>query len=243
MKQYYIYLDDQQVGPLTPEELQQHKITTETMIWFEGLADWQKANTIEDLKPLFKAVPPPINRLAATPPPQPIPQIQYAAPSQYNEDEPSKILGIRKNIFMYCVLGIAFIICISAFSSYNNDEALEKAQKEEQLNTYNEKLKEQEQAIKEQNERIAEQERIEKERIIREKEIARQKRITEISDQLIVAYQNLDNAKRQLNDATAFKLLRSSGKRHREISAAEEQVTIWQGQINELESEMRKINP
>ncbi|TRW24712.1 DUF4339 domain-containing protein [Flavobacterium zepuense] len=240
MKQYYIYLDDQQVGPLTTDELQQHKITAETMIWFEGLTDWQKANTIEDLKSLFKAIPPPIHKVVATsPPPQPIPQIQYTAPSQYDEDEPSKILGIRKNIFMYCVLGIAFIICISAFSSYNNEEA----QKEEQLNSYNEKLKEQEQAIKEQNERIAEQERIEKERIIREKEIARQKRITEISDQLIVAYQNLDKAKRQLNDATAFKLLRSSGERHRQISAAEEQVTIWQGQINELESEMRKINP
>jgi len=214
MKQYYIYLDGQQVGPLTPEELQQYKITTETMIWFEGLADWQKANTIEDLKPLFKAVPPPIHKVVATPPPQIIPTAQvretHSSIIQPDSFNTSKVFGIRRKVLLYFILGILLITGISAFKNHieNNDRL-----------SYESEM------------RIAEQERI-----------AREQKIKELTSQIVVAKQNLDIAKQQLHDASAFKLLRGSNKRHKDISDAEEVVSSWQNHLNDLENQLRSIH-
>ena len=240
MKQYYIYLGTEQIGPLSFDELTGHKITTETMVWFEGLAEWQKANTLEELKPLFKALPPPLHKTvsaAVSPPPVQLSEPQYTPASYADDIEPRKILGLKKNIFVYAVLGLAFIICISAFSSISNDK------EEVQTEQLNQKLLDQEKALEQQNERIAEQERLEKERVERERKIALKNRITEIAGQLTTAYQKLEKEKRHLDDVSAFKFLRSNSKRHEEISEAESKVTGWQNEITELETEMKKINP
>lgn len=60
MSNFYIHKDDQQQGPFTIDELKDLKITRETMVWFEGADDWKKAVEIEQLKEIFKSIPPPI---------------------------------------------------------------------------------------------------------------------------------------------------------------------------------------
>lgn len=241
MKQYYIHIGAEQKGPLSFEDLKNQLITSDTMVWYEGMVDWQKANSLEELKPLFKTTPPPLYK--PTPIPPPVYTEEYSPPT-YNPDtnEPVKILGIRKNIFIYGVLGLAFIICISAFSSIQSTTQ-ENTQTKEQLEVYNQKLEEQQKAIDEQNARIAEQERLEKKRVEKERRLAIAKRIDEISNQLAVAYENLDKAKFQLHDASAFKLLRSSERRHEQVGAAETVVKSWENEIAQLEKDMRRINP
>ena len=44
MKKYFIYENQQQAGPFTFEELASKNIKAETPVWFEGLADWQRAD-------------------------------------------------------------------------------------------------------------------------------------------------------------------------------------------------------
>jgi len=72
MKKYYINIANQQQGPYSLEDLKEKGITRETMVWFEGAENWQRANKIDELKDLFKTIPPPITTSnTATPPPLP----------------------------------------------------------------------------------------------------------------------------------------------------------------------------
>ena len=47
MKKFYIFINEEQIGPLSIEELKQYKISKETKVWFEELEDWKNANEIE----------------------------------------------------------------------------------------------------------------------------------------------------------------------------------------------------
>ncbi|MDR1340334.1 MAG: DUF4339 domain-containing protein [Prevotellaceae bacterium] len=51
MEQYY-YLDgnNQQQGPISPSEFRQHGITLRTKVWKQGMADWQMAWTLPELR-------------------------------------------------------------------------------------------------------------------------------------------------------------------------------------------------
>ena len=61
MSKFHIYKDEQQQGPFTLDELRDLKITRETMVWFEGEDNWKAAVEIEELKEIFKSVPPPLH--------------------------------------------------------------------------------------------------------------------------------------------------------------------------------------
>lgn len=72
MKNYYIHNGTEQQGPFNIDELKSKNITPETMVWYEGLENWQQANVIVELKDLFKSIPPPIQTAKPiTPPPLP----------------------------------------------------------------------------------------------------------------------------------------------------------------------------
>ncbi len=61
MSKFHIHKDEQQQGPFTLDELRDLKITRETMVWFEGEDNWKAAVEIEELKEIFKSVPPPLH--------------------------------------------------------------------------------------------------------------------------------------------------------------------------------------
>lgn len=62
MKQYYYSNGSKQFGPYSLEELKDHQITMNTLIWYEGLSDWTKANQIDELAKAIKAIPPPLTK-------------------------------------------------------------------------------------------------------------------------------------------------------------------------------------
>ena len=52
----YFFIDPstkQQNGPFSPDELKQKGVTTGTMVWCSGMADWTAAGAVEELAPLF----------------------------------------------------------------------------------------------------------------------------------------------------------------------------------------------
>jgi len=227
------------MGPFNFEELKGKNLSRETLIWFEGMERWQKADTIDALKILFKALPPPLPTIALTPPPLPLPQKgekEYIQTNITEENEYRKILGIKRTFFIYGAAAVILILGISAFNSYKNTEI-----EEQKHELYDQQLDEQKAEIEQQNARIAEQERLEKERIEREKRIARENRVKEITGQLTANYQNLEKAKKDLHNVSAFKLLRTSSERHEQISEAEANVSYWQNEINLLETEMKNL--
>ncbi|MFP4381841.1 MAG: SPFH domain-containing protein [Candidatus Sumerlaeia bacterium] len=61
---YYCAINGQQAGPFDAQALQQkvqsQEVTRDTLVWKEGMAGWTKAGEVDDLKPMFGSVPPPI---------------------------------------------------------------------------------------------------------------------------------------------------------------------------------------
>lgn len=235
MKTFFLFIDDEQQGPFNLEELKTKKITRTTKVWFEGLEDWKNADEIEELKSLFVSVPPPIKTLP-TPPP-----IKKALPEIEVEEE-DKILGVRKKTFFISV-GIFVLLLSLTFKmmqSFQKDK-IERENKETEI--YNEQLKIQNEEIAKQKAIIAEKERLEQERIEREREKARQKRINEIVNEMNIAHEELRKANKKLVNVTEFKFLRTANERESQIALAQEDISIWENNIEELEKEMKRLNP
>lgn len=76
-KDYFFSKDNQQAGPVDLESIKKNiaegVITSETLVWCEGMDDWRPAAQIQELSSLFKigGQPPPLPRNPATPPPLP----------------------------------------------------------------------------------------------------------------------------------------------------------------------------
>lgn len=62
MKEYYFLNGKDQKGPLTIDQLSSKELTSETLIWTEGMENWTKLKDIPELAQTIKlkSVPPPI---------------------------------------------------------------------------------------------------------------------------------------------------------------------------------------
>jgi len=220
MKNYYVELNGQQSDALSFEELKDKNITRDTLVWYEGLDGWKKAGSLDELQQLFKSFPPPIKK--ETPPPV------YIV-----EEKPSFMSENRNKILL---VSLSFVLLLVLFFSFNDRSKTDMEIKTRE-NSY--LIDEQQKQLEEQKAKIAEQERLEKERAERE----RQDRIKELTALIIAAEQNVENAKRQLNDATSFQMLRSRGERNDEINAANENLEARNKELDALVKELEKLNP
>ena len=63
-KFYYLAVDGEQAGPFTmaglKEQLDADSLARDTLVWTEGLADWAKAEDLDELAPLLAQMPPPL---------------------------------------------------------------------------------------------------------------------------------------------------------------------------------------
>lgn len=50
---YYLFINDQQVGPVGQSELLSHGLTPSTMVWRDGMAVWNRAQDVPELMPLL----------------------------------------------------------------------------------------------------------------------------------------------------------------------------------------------
>jgi hypothetical protein len=70
----YFYINNitkQQNGPFTPEQLKNHNINSDTMVWCAGMTDWVRAGSVQELEFLFNPnVQSPINQQQPVNPPQ-----------------------------------------------------------------------------------------------------------------------------------------------------------------------------
>jgi TM2 domain-containing membrane protein YozV len=124
---YYIAVGADRKGPFPKEQLLAEGLRADTLVWTEGMADWQAASTVPELSDLF-----------AQPQPAPYPDpaaraLPYATPGQpigyqsippYNQSEVNgkKIaaglcgillgaLGIHKFVLGFTSAGIIMIVC------------------------------------------------------------------------------------------------------------------------------------
>ena len=98
MTQYYLHDGNQELGPLSLEQLKGHRLNSYSKIWHEGLVDWTNAGDIRELAAyLSRRTPPPFEsafsqRAPLTPPPaKPAPNF------------------LKKNPNLYALIGVAVI--------------------------------------------------------------------------------------------------------------------------------------
>ena len=247
MKKYYIFINEEQLGPFDIDELKTKNISRETEVWFEGLEKWKNAGEIEELKTILPSTRPPINSLASKTSKQKIKNKQSTFikkdDDDDDDDETPKILGLKKNVFFGVLSILILLVGIIYFNNLQRNNKIELTQQTQQSEKHNQQLEQQRKEIEEQNIRLAEQEKIEAQRIAREKKQAIDDRLFKIRDLLSTNYQNLEIAKQKLNYVSSFKLLRTSSERNDQISSAQNEVDYCNDQIEKLEAEFEKINP
>ena len=115
--EFFIIENGQQVGPLTIAQLAEKKITAETLVWREGMPDWQPAWKVDELRYILgetKTVPP-------VPPVPPVtPNEQGYQASQPNQGGNQADLPKNPKRYLVCkVLGILFILLLIVMAVTN----------------------------------------------------------------------------------------------------------------------------
>jgi hypothetical protein len=60
LTKYYIVKNGEKIGPFSLTELHNQYINNDTLVWYHGLENWVKAETIEKLSEVLEQTPPPI---------------------------------------------------------------------------------------------------------------------------------------------------------------------------------------
>ena len=82
---YFILINNQQQGPYTLDELRSRNITSATLVWKEGMADWTPAWKVAELVSLFHADA--ADNAQTTPPPAPSAGATGAATAPYAAEQ------------------------------------------------------------------------------------------------------------------------------------------------------------
>jgi hypothetical protein len=100
MSQYYYTDGKERYGPFTLEQLKEKNIGGDTLVWKEGMADWQPANSLPD----FQTISPPVSTL------QPPPAMPYSAPFPTAAPKNWLVESILVTLLCCLPLGIVGII-------------------------------------------------------------------------------------------------------------------------------------
>ena len=131
MRLYFYAENDQQFGPFNLDELKTKRLKKSTLIWTEGMQDWENAEEIAELKSIIIPEPPPLPKKQINTPK--IETIQIKQP--YNQNSNSKYdLTYEKEVeaTFFGILLIAIpllvkftgILTFDTEESYNNTRAL-----------------------------------------------------------------------------------------------------------------------
>jgi hypothetical protein len=227
MQKFYIHKDDQQQGPFTTEELKDLKITRETMVWFEGADNWKKAIEVDDLKEIFKSVPPPLQTNPPLMPPPLVDNKPKEVTKPTVDEKPTK----KKPTLIIVVVAILLVGGLGTFI-YTNQQA---------------KQAEIQRQLEEQNVKIQEQERIEAARLAeeeRQKRAAnaaqRQAELESLNYDYDQAVTNLRAAKIRLDEIQQFQLLRTASEKQQQVQGQLETIRFWENEVDQLKKEIDK---
>lgn len=99
----YFYIDaaGQQKGPITPNNFMPLGLTADTLIWKNGMTDWQAAGTLPELTSYLHPIP--------VPPPLPTPPpLAYAPPRPAGKKPANYLIWSLLNL-AFCCLPLGFV--------------------------------------------------------------------------------------------------------------------------------------
>ena len=231
MKKYFLHDGTESSGPFDFEELIAQKITPKTPIWFEGMEKWKFAGEIPELQSIFKVSPPPLNIKKEEPKPQ------------KTEVKPAKkqIFGLSRPTFFIICAAIVLLAGISYLKNLQENRSRELRIKNHKTEVENYQLELKEKEIEEQKKMQAEAEKAAAERALEQQKQAKTDRIIEIDKLIAIAQSNLEASKRKLNNASGFKILRTSTEKKEELNALQLQIDSIYKDIDHLKIESNQL--
>lgn len=119
MKYFILDSNSQQLGPFSIYELKDRGIDEKTLVWTDGMADWQPAWQVEEIKKLI------FDQPTGTPPPPPHPEEpQYAQPMPQPQERKrpwAAIIGIAVAVV------VLFILTLTNPNRRDHEDALARA--------------------------------------------------------------------------------------------------------------------
>ena len=85
MASWYVYQNNVQTGPVSADQLSGMGLTPATLVWREGMEQWQPAGQVSELAFLFEVHAEEAASFTTTPPPSPGAEA-YAGSRQYQND-------------------------------------------------------------------------------------------------------------------------------------------------------------
>lgn len=108
MERKYYYTDgNTQFGPFSFNDLDNEKVTPETLFWYQGLNEWMKGRDIPELQPIFNLRPPVQYNYSSNFPPPPPPNNKRI---QVTSNEPTASNGFRNMVFAAVVIAAIYFI-------------------------------------------------------------------------------------------------------------------------------------
>lgn len=90
MKQFFIIKDNQNVGPMTPDQLVQFGLQPNSLVWTEGMAEWMPASQVPELMPYLGQAQPAAPAQPQQPYQQPYQQPAQQQPYQQPYQQPAQ---------------------------------------------------------------------------------------------------------------------------------------------------------
>jgi hypothetical protein len=115
MKKYYIVKNNEQNGPFSLDEILSSDIKSNSLIWFEGMQNWERAENIDELKILFRSMPPPIPKVQE----EKVYKVEAELTKKKKKEKlikpETEIMAAKEIMFNLKLIGFALIIGILSF--------------------------------------------------------------------------------------------------------------------------------
>jgi hypothetical protein len=112
MHEYHYSLEGKTFGPVSLEQLKALNIKKDTLVWRDGLANWVMAGSLDELKNIFKASPPP---LQATPPP-----LNRPTSGELSQKDQEKRELVNKKTFIWLGIAVGLLVLILLITNIGN---------------------------------------------------------------------------------------------------------------------------
>lgn len=216
MKQYYLHVNNKQEGPFSFDELKNMSINQETLVWYEGAEKWQNAAMVDELKVLFKSLPPPITI---------VPEKSEALKNVNTK----KKTALKKWVFPAIGILLVLIACISIFIYQGNKQEAIQQQLDEQNAII---LEQQKMAAQKEVEELRKKEALEKKK--------REEELVALKYEYDNAITSLRYAKEKLEQVKQFQLLRTPDEKASQIKEQLEIIRNWENEVERINNEINK---
>ncbi len=228
MRTYYINNGNENGGPFTLDELKTQQLHKTTLVWYQGMDEWQYASEIVELDSYFTIVPPPIKR-------------STTAPTVNSKEESGTIWGFKKSYFFLALAFSIVMLFVFVLTIMQNNKRAELDAKNKQTEFSNEQIELQQKESNEQQIQNEIQKRIASENNNKRRKDSITARLAEIKSLLVEGKYQLSQSKNALADAENFKLLRSESTKDEQLLALQNDIENWRKEIDQLENESNRL--